>query len=220
MQKQVNLDKKSLYKWLLANKISLNCSKTELIFFHTPGGIVPDLQIKMNGLRIHPSSYIKYLGVYIDASLSGNHHCDLLLTKLKRANGILSKARHYVPREELLSIYYAIFSSHLVYGCQIWGQNINIFTKKVFKLQNRAMRIISFADFHANADPLYKMINVLKLNDPITLQNCLFVQDFLNKKLPICFNSYFQLLSDIHCINTKNSELGCIPSNGASWLNF
>ena len=33
-QKQVNLDLKSLYKWLLANKISLNCSKTELFIFH------------------------------------------------------------------------------------------------------------------------------------------------------------------------------------------
>ena len=61
MQKQVNLEVKSLYKWLLANKISLNCSKTELIFFHTPGGSVPDLTIKMNGLLIYPSSYIKYL---------------------------------------------------------------------------------------------------------------------------------------------------------------
>ena len=54
------------------------------------------------------------------------------------------------------------------------------------------------------------MYNVLKLNDLIALQNCLFVQDFLNKKLPICFNSYFKLLRDIHSINTKSSELGCI----------
>ena len=83
IQKQVNLDLKSLYKWLLANKISLNCSKTELIFVHTLGGYVPDLIIKMNGLRIYPSSYIKYLGVYIDASLNGNHHCKLLVRKLK-----------------------------------------------------------------------------------------------------------------------------------------
>ena len=130
----------------------------------------------MNGLRIYPSSYIKYLGVYLDASLNGNHHYNLLITKLKRANGILSKARHYVPGDELLSIYHAIFSSHLVYGCQIWGQSINIFTKKVFKLQNRAMRILSSADFHANADPLYKMSNILKLNDIIALQNCIFFQ--------------------------------------------
>ena len=132
----------------------------------------------MNGFRMHPSCYIKYLGVYLDATLSGNYHCDILVKKLKRANGMLCKARHYVPREELLSIYYAIFSSHLVYGCQIWGQSINIFTEKVFKLQNRAMRILSFADFHANADPLYKLYNVLKLNDLITLQNCIFIHDF------------------------------------------
>ena len=68
IQKQINLDLKSLYKWLLANKISLNCSKTELIFFHSPGGSVPDLIIKMNDLRIYPSSYIKHLGVYLYAS--------------------------------------------------------------------------------------------------------------------------------------------------------
>ena len=34
MQKLVNADLKILYKWLLANKISLNCDKTEIIFFH------------------------------------------------------------------------------------------------------------------------------------------------------------------------------------------
>ena len=210
MQKQINMDLKSLYYWLLANKISLNCSKTELIFFHTPGATAPDLRIKMNGIKIKPSSHIKYLGVYLDASLTGNHHCDLLVKKLKRANGMLSKARHYVPSGELLSIYYAIFSSHMVYGSQVWGQNINIFTEKVFKLQNRAMRIISFSDYKADADPLFKLNNVLKLTDLIALQNCIFVHDFLNKKLPICFNTYFQSVSEIHSINTKSSELGCL----------
>ena len=44
MQKQINLDLKSLYKWLLVNKISLNCSKTEFIFFHVPGGTDHDLK--------------------------------------------------------------------------------------------------------------------------------------------------------------------------------
>ena len=123
---------------------------------------------------------------------------------------MLCKARHYVLREELLSIYYAIFSSHLVYGCKIWGQNINILKEKVFKLQNRAMRILSFADFDANADPLYKLYNVLKLNDLITLQNCIFVHDFFNDKLPTCFSTLFQPVYEIHDRITKNSELGCL----------
>ena len=35
LQKHVNLDLKSLYQWLLTNKISLNKDKIELIYFHT-----------------------------------------------------------------------------------------------------------------------------------------------------------------------------------------
>ena len=47
MQKQVNLDLKSLYQWLQANKISLNCSKTELIFFHKPRSPIPNFEFKL-----------------------------------------------------------------------------------------------------------------------------------------------------------------------------
>ena len=54
------------------------------------------------------------------------------------------------------------------------------------------------------------MINILKLNDIIALDNCLFIHDFLNNKLSFCFNSYFQSISDILSIITKRSELGCI----------
>ena len=82
------------------------------------------------------------------------------MTKLRRANGMLSKARHYVPQEELHSLYYAILSSHLVYGCQVWGQNSNSVIDKVFRLQNRALRIMSFSDFHAYALPLYRANNM------------------------------------------------------------
>ena len=212
LQKHVNLDLKFLYQWLLANKISLNCSKTELIFFRKPGdpSIEYNFQIKMNGHKIIPSSHIKYLGILLDTYLNGNAHCDLLVKKLKRANGMLCKSRHYVPSDELKSIYYAIFSSHLSYGCQVWGQNIDIHTEKVFKLQNRAMRIISFSDFHADASPIYKELKILKLQDFISLQNSLFVHDFLKKKLPKCFDSYFRTLKEAYPIGTKNAKLGCL----------
>ena len=103
-----------LYKWLLANKISLNCAKTESIIFHKPGQKPTfNFKIKMNGHRVRPSDFIKYLGIYLDSTLSGRFHCEILARKLKRANGMLCKIRHYVPDTELRSIYYAIFSSHI-----------------------------------------------------------------------------------------------------------
>ena len=213
LQKQLNRDLKLLYKWLLANKISLNCAKTEFIIFHKPGQI-PDYEfkIKMNGHRVRPSDYIKYLGIYLDPTLSGHSHCEILTKKLKRANGMLSKIRHYVPTSELRSIYHAIFSSHMIYGSQVWGQSITTHTEKISKLQNRAMRIISFADFRAEVNPLYAKNSVLKLEDQIKMQNCLFVFDFLQKKLPECFDGYFKKLDEIYSEETTtiNSELGCL----------
>ena len=36
---------------------------------------------------------------------------------------MLSKTRHFFPVDKLLSIYFAIFSSHMAYGCLILGLN-------------------------------------------------------------------------------------------------
>ena len=211
LQRQLNLDLRFLYNWLLANKISLNCAKTEFIIFHKPGHPCSyNFKIKVNGHRIYPSNSIKYLGIYLDATLSGNTHCSILIKKLIRANGMLTKVRHFVPITEISSIYHAIFSSHMIYGSQVWGQTINTHTEKVFKLQNRALRTITFSDFQADPNPIYKSLKILKLDDLVTLQNVLFVYDHIKKTLPVCFDSYFTKISDVHEIGTVNSALGCI----------
>ena len=210
MEKMVNADLKMLYSWLLANKISLNCDKTEIIFFRKPGAKAPVLKIKMNGHRIFPSVSIKYLGMHLDEFLNGSFHANILSKKLKRANGMLCKARHYVQKDDLRTLYFAIFSSHLIYASQIWGQVTNTFNRKIFKLQNRALRIISFSDFGAKTNPLYSNLNILKLRDQIVLQNCLFIHDALNNIAPRCFNDYFKHTRDIHTIPTRHANIGCL----------
>ena len=212
MQKQVNIDLKLLYKWLLANKISLNCSKTELIFFKRRGSNHVDFKykIKLNGLILRESDFIKYLGVYLDSQLSGKYHCEILRPKLSRACGMLSKARHFVPKEELVSLYHAIFGSHLSYGSQVWSQDPNPHLNKIVSLQKRAVRTITFSDFDAHSSPIFKDLKVLKLMDNVKINNCLFVHDYLNNLLPSCYNNYFTLLSDLQDTGTKARELGCL----------
>ena len=84
----------------------------------------------MNGKLLHPFDHIKYLGIYLDETLSGKKHCEELSQKLNRTIGILSKSRHYVSPKILKNIYYVIFSSHVTYGSQIWGQSINTYHRK------------------------------------------------------------------------------------------
>ena len=106
---------------------------TEIIFFRKPGQKSPNITVKLNGHRLYPSNYIKYLGVYIDEHLNGRFHCNLLLNKLKCANGMLSKARHLISLTHLKMLYFAIFSSHLTYGCQQQQQQQQ--QKFFFKIQ-------------------------------------------------------------------------------------
>jgi len=127
MKKYLNLDLSNLSNWLNANKISLNASKTELLIFRHPNKKMNyNLKVKLNGKLLRPSNYVKYLGMYIDSNLNWNHNTKVLATKLSRSLGMLSKIRHYVSRETLRSLYFAVFSSHLSYGSIIWLKILKI----------------------------------------------------------------------------------------------
>ena len=207
MRKYLNVDLRNLSNWLSANKISLNVSKTELLLFRHPNkNINYKLKIKLNGKLLHPSNYVKYLGVYIDPSLNWNFNTNILAAKLTRSIGMLSKIRHYVNRETLKSIYFAIFSSHLTYGSIIWAQNKNNRNvNRIMRLQKRAIRIISFANYRDHADPLFKNLNILKLTHIVELQNMLLVYDSLNSKLPSILNNVYKTIQSSHSYNTRNS---------------
>ena len=83
IQKYVNLDLRFLCNWLKANKISLNASKTEMLIFRDPRKICDfDLKIKIDGKKVLPSRFVKYLGVYIDNHLSWQKHESGMRTRL------------------------------------------------------------------------------------------------------------------------------------------
>ena len=55
-QKKMNADLKTIYRWLLANKISLNVAKTELIIFRKTNMTIPETKIMINGEKFTPLS--------------------------------------------------------------------------------------------------------------------------------------------------------------------
>ena len=88
---------------------------------------------------------------------------------VRRANGILSMLRHNASRDVCLNVYYAIFFSHLIYGCNIWGFTTEENLKKVEVLQNKCVRIITFSDFDSHANQLLIDLKLLKARDLIKL---------------------------------------------------
>ena len=107
----------------------------------------------------------KYLGMFIDKFLSWNFHVLQLSKKLSRANGILSKLRHHAPIEICLQVYYGIFYSHLIYGCNIWGLTSEENLKKIEILQKKCIRIMSFSDFRSHT--IFMKLKILKVKTSI-----------------------------------------------------
>ena len=206
MQKQLNLDLRNLCNWLKANKISLNASKTEMVLFRHPNKEINyNLKIKIDGKKLQPSNYVKYLGIYLDPFLKWNYHVGIIAPKLSRACGMLMKIRHYVSESTLISIYYAIFSSILTYGSQIFGQIQNRHITRLQKLQDRSVRIINFAKYNDHRNPLYLKSKILKFNDSIKLSNFLFVHDCIGKNIPSSLQNSFKLVSNVHNYNTRKA---------------
>ena len=150
--------------------ISLNCTKTELIYFRKKRSANPNNnKIKLNGKKLIPTDFLKYLGVYLDETLSGFAHYDALSKKLHIANSMLVRSREYLSINELKPIYYSVFSSHLNYACQIWGLSDSKYTEKIFKIQKNAVRIITKSRFNDHTSPLFKTLENIKVHDQITL---------------------------------------------------
>ena len=165
LQKNINYDLKRLTNWLDSNMISLNCTKTELVYFRKKRLANPNNnKIKLNGKKLIPTDHIKYLGVYLDETLSGFAHYDALSKKLHIANSMLVRTREYLSINELKSIYYSVFSSHLNYASQIWGLSDCKYTEKIFKIQKNAVRIISNSGFNAHTSLLFKTLEILNLH--------------------------------------------------------
>ena len=209
LQKKVNYDLFSLHKWLTANKISLNDGKTELIYFRKSGP-TPLLNIKLHGKTLSPTKFVKYLGIYLDEFLSGNVQCSELIKKLNRANGMLAKARHYVPEPELKNVYHAIFSSHILYGSQVWTSKLISVTDKISRLQKTAMRIMTFSEFRAHSEPLFKKLEILKFHDSLSINNCSFVYDYFNNNLPGSFINTFIRTTDLYKYSTRQASTGLL----------
>ena len=129
LNRLINADLKHLPNWLIANKISLNVNKTEMVIFKSKQKkLEGDLKIKLCGKRLYP---VKFLDVKIDTNLTWQHHVHDLSIKQSRANAFLFKMRKYFSPKILRSICFAVFDCYLSYCCLVWHYSMNSnFTKK------------------------------------------------------------------------------------------
>ena len=209
-----------MLKWLRLNKLSLNAGKTELIFFHSKSNKnlnFDNVFINFAGIRLSPVDFIKYLGMYIDKYLDWTPHVRELSKKLSRANGILSKLRYNMTQEVCIQVYYALFYSNLIYGCNAWGLTSEENIKSIEVLQRKCIRILTFAKFDSHIpNETFVNLKLLKVRDVIKFFQLKLIYDFQCTTLPTDLMTLFKLSSEIRtntpqALNSIDQKLLYIP---------
>ena len=163
LTKSINEELDSIIFWLEVNKLSLNISKTHYIVFTRRKTVAQDINIHVKNVAIGRVSYTKFLGVQIDEKLNWKPHIEYIRKKLSKSTGILIKARQYLPKQCLKTLYYTFVYPYLNYCIQVWGKTYASYLDPINKAQKRIIRIITSSNYRKHTPPLFKQLSILKL---------------------------------------------------------
>ena len=127
-------------------------------------------------------------------------HVTKVANKISKTIGIINKLKYQLHQTTLLTIYNSLILPHLNYCLLAWGHD----SKRIHKLQKKAIRIIEKSHFFSHTDPIFKKLNVLKIYDLQYVQQLKFYFKYTNRCLPVYFQNFtFQTGLETHNYNTR-----------------
>ena len=193
-------------KWLAANKLLLNVAKTHSMLF-TFKHNVSNLKIMIDNTEIEEKCTTSFLGVQIDNKLNLKAHISHICNKVSKSIAILRIVRSIFPLNVLKMIYMSLIYSHLNYCNLIWGGAENGIIEPLFKLQKKAIRIITKSSYLEHTAPLFKSLALLPVHKVYDLNCTLFIYKCLNSNYFPEFRLKIQRNSEYHEYNTRGRNL-------------
>ena len=201
LSKNINKELACIYEWLAINKLSLNISKTKFMIFHyyqrRIGHLIPE--IKINNILIQQVSDFNFLGLTIDENFTWNPHIQKIAARISRSLGVMSRLKNILPLPILRLLYNSLILPHLQYAILTWGHRC----KHIVKLQKKAIRTITRSKYNAHTEPLFKQLNLLKVEDIFKVNILRMYYKCCNNTIPMYFRGMFPAQSTRHTHNTR-----------------
>ena len=210
LQEELNYDLENISEWLKANRLSLNIKKTHYMVFTKKHGIA-DINLNIDGNKIDSVEQTKFLGVIIDKHLNWKNHIALVSGKVARGIGILIKARKYLPKDAILSLYYSFIYPYLTYCNLVWGTACVSHLERLKILQKKAMRIIAGVKPREHTDPLFKEFKLLKIKEINEFLTARFMFKIFKGTIIDTLQELFLKNTDIHSYATRQSSEYHVP---------
>ncbi len=154
----------------MANRrLSLHLGKTEAILCGTKRKTrnTEDLEVKYKNTEIEPVSEVKYLGIKIDKTLSGEATLDTIVRKCTGRIKFLYRQAGCLPKAVKRTLCQSLVQFHLDYSVSSWYAALTLKAKRKLQiLQNKMARYVLLLAprTHLTVDHM-KELNLLRVSD-------------------------------------------------------
>ena len=170
--------------WLTRAGLNAEPDKTEVIFFkkqrereESPHHIHLPLPSLNADYKVQATNTLRYLGFFFDTRLDWTQHVEIMCNRARgtlKSLQLLGNSVQGLDQARWRLAYNAICLPVLTYGCQLWyrGKQVTL-VRKLQKVQNDAVRLISGTFRTTPREPLHQLLNIL----PIDLRLNMIVQN-------------------------------------------
>ena len=174
------------------------------MIFSNNSDVCGQIDNRIDGEPIQAVGKTTFLGVIIDKNLTWKDHLLCVSGKIARGLGMIIKARKYLNKAALMSLYYSFIYPYLTYCNQIWGTAYPTHQTKLIVIQ--AVRIIAGAKYRTPTDALFSDFGILQFVDVNIYLTMLFMFRVHNNMVPDQFQMMFSYNRDIHPYVTRQSN--------------
>ena len=143
----VNQELQKNNEWFEANKLSLNVEKTKYYLFHKSSRrddlplLLTKFLIKKH--KVERVESIKFLGVLLDENLPWKDRIKYIENKVAKNIGLLYRAKLFLDKNSLLTLYHSYIHTYLNYSNLSWGSTNRTILKKLLSQQKHVVQIIN-----------------------------------------------------------------------------
>jgi hypothetical protein len=201
----VNVEFRKVVFYFRAHRLVLHPEKTTFMLFTTANVDSTKLEIFIDNNNFHElysdglktpiqcinnlqTAKVKFLGVLFDPNLNFRLHIKSISAITSCSLFHLRAARNVLSKEALITLYYSMIHSHLIYAIQIWSCTSPSILSELVVKQKMAIRVIHNSSYNAHTESLFKSSSILPLNSLIEYFKIHFMYLFTFKLLPDSFN--------------------------------
>jgi hypothetical protein len=145
--------------------------------------------------------------VHIAPELNFKHHILTIESKLAKALFALRMSKNFLNENSRKLVYYALFQSHLIYAIQIWSCTAKNNLKNIERMQKEAIRLVCGKKRYEHTEPLFKKMEIFKLDDLIFIFNCQFMYQYTRKKTPLALEGTWEEERQNDRLRRRNGQM-------------